>query len=95
MNTIKYNASTLAAVALAISTEETRYYLNGVMLNGITAVATDGHLMTVAVDDSNPIMFDHNGDGQKQLTARFLIGNGLCRQQTIARYRMARSVLTY
>ena len=52
MNTIKYNASTLAAVALAISTEETRYYLNGVMFDGQKAVATDGHLMTVAVDNT-------------------------------------------
>jgi len=33
----------IAYVAPAISTEETRYYLNGVWLEGDVAVATDGH----------------------------------------------------
>ena len=51
---IKYNAKILAAVALAISTEKTRYYLNGVCIQGRQAVATDGHIMTVASDDSLP-----------------------------------------
>jgi len=43
----------LARVALAVSTEETRYYLNGIYLHAVDewtvrAVATDGHRMNVA-----------------------------------------------
>lgn len=48
---IEYNAKKLAAVAFAMSTEKSRYYLCGVYFNGQLAVATDGHLMTVAHDD--------------------------------------------
>ena len=48
---IKYDARLLATVALAVSTGETRYYLKGVMIEGRKAVATNGHLMTVATDD--------------------------------------------
>ena len=47
---IEYNATKLAAVAFAMSTEETRYYLCGVYFKGSLAVATDGHMMTVAND---------------------------------------------
>ena len=63
---IEIDAKTLAAVAIAQSTESTRYYLCGVCFDGDDAVATDGHLLTVAVwinrdlaildDDAAPIM---------------------------------------
>ncbi|WP_339765801.1 DNA polymerase III subunit beta [uncultured Hoeflea sp.] len=46
-------AAMLAAVSFAISTEETRYYLNGVYLHSagdqLIAVATDGHRLARAV----------------------------------------------
>lgn len=46
-------AAQLAAVSFAISTEETRYYLNGVYLHAtgeqLIAVATDGHRLARAV----------------------------------------------
>ncbi|MEP3245125.1 MAG: hypothetical protein ABJN40_13265 [Sneathiella sp.] len=48
---IKFDATKLAAVALVQSTEETRYYLNGVYFFGKLAVATDGHILTVAYDE--------------------------------------------
>lgn len=35
-------------VALAMSTEETRYYLNGILFNKAGLVATDGHRMNIA-----------------------------------------------
>lgn len=54
-------ASALSAVAFAISTEETRYYLNGVYLHpvegGALLVATDGHRLAkrfVAAADAPP-----------------------------------------
>jgi len=63
---IEIDAKTLAAVAVAQSTESTRYYLCGVCFDGDDAVATDGHLLTVAVwinrdlaildDEAAPIM---------------------------------------
>lgn len=47
--TAQINLQTLSAVALAASTEETRFYLNGVFLqidaDGATYVATDGHIL--------------------------------------------------
>ncbi len=48
--TIRFNAKLLAAVGVAISTDQTRYYLRGVYFHDTKAVATDGHLMTVATD---------------------------------------------
>lgn len=47
-----FDAKLFAAVAYAMSHEETRYYLNGVYLEGNLAVATNGHLLTVAYDDA-------------------------------------------
>jgi len=47
---VQIDAKTLAAVAVAQSTEATRYYLNGVCFDGEDAVATDGHMLTVALD---------------------------------------------
>mgnify|MGYP004450760269 CR=1 FL=1 len=47
---IQFNAQKLAAVAVAKSCDETRYYLNGVFISGDTAVATDGHMLTKAND---------------------------------------------
>lgn len=49
----QFNAQKLAAVAIAQSTEATRYYLNGVCLHGDTAVATDGHILTKAIDQEH------------------------------------------
>ena len=55
---LKFNAKKLAAVAIAQeSSGGARYYLEGVYLSGDKAVAIDGHLMTVATDDS----FDNDG----------------------------------
>lgn len=48
---LKFNATKLAAVAVAQSTEETRYYLCGVYFTENKAVATDGHVLTVATND--------------------------------------------
>jgi len=63
---IQIDAKTLAAVAVAQSTEATRYYLGGVCFDGEDAVATDGHLLTVALgaveverqdgEDASPIL---------------------------------------
>ena len=47
---IEIDAKTLAAVAIAQSTETTRYYLCGVCFDGDDAVATDGHLLTVSTN---------------------------------------------
>ena len=49
---IKFDAKLLAATALAQSTESTRYYLNGVYLDGHRAVATDGHVLNIARDEN-------------------------------------------
>lgn len=49
---ITFNATKLAAVSLAQSTEATRYYLNGVYFEGKLAVATDGHMLTCAYDEN-------------------------------------------
>ena len=46
----QFNAQKLAAVAIAQSFDATRYYLNGVYLHGDTAVATDGHMLTKAIE---------------------------------------------
>lgn len=45
---IIFEANKVAAAAIAISRDETRYYLNGVFFQGGHAIATDGHLLTVA-----------------------------------------------
>ena len=45
---IRIGAKILAAVALARSFEDTRYYLNGVYISEDKAVATDGHIMPIA-----------------------------------------------
>lgn len=53
---ITVNAQTFARVALAQSTDPTRYYLNGVCIQphprgeGATMVATDGHMLLAAHD---------------------------------------------
>lgn len=53
---------TLASVAIAISTEETRYYLNGAYLHAIDgnlrAVATDGHRMAMYTTDAPWLLSD-------------------------------------
>ena len=49
---IKFDATKLAAVSIAQSDEATRYYLCGVYFEGSLAVATDGHILTVANDES-------------------------------------------
>lgn len=52
---VKVDARAYAAVMLGQSTEETRYYLNGVYVEpnpagGVTLVATDGHVLIAAHD---------------------------------------------
>ena len=47
---IEFDATLLAAVALAQSTDVSRYYLCGVYFDGQSAVATDGRVMTAARD---------------------------------------------
>lgn len=48
---VTLNIRALRAVLVAVSTEETRYYLNGINLeftpDGVTMAATDGHRMIV------------------------------------------------
>lgn len=41
--TLFVNADDLAFVAIAMSTEQVRYYLNGICFNGADMVSTDGH----------------------------------------------------
>lgn len=53
----KVSAKAYAAVMLAVSTEKTRYYLNGVLIEpcpigGVNLVATNGHLI-IAVHDKD------------------------------------------
>jgi hypothetical protein len=50
---IIFNATKLAAVAQAQSKEETRYYLRGVYFDGNIAVATDGNIATIAIDEDS------------------------------------------
>ncbi len=50
---ITYNARLLAAVAVALEAKDNRYYLKGVYFTGALAVATDGHIMTVATDSNH------------------------------------------
>jgi hypothetical protein len=47
MTTITFNRECLKAVAPFVSTEETRYYLNGVYIADGLLVATDGHRLAV------------------------------------------------
>lgn len=53
--TTQINLRTLAAVSLVASNEETRYYLNGVLIearaDSVTYVATDGHRLIAVRDD--------------------------------------------
>jgi len=55
MTTFTINLRALKSVAITASTEETRYYLNGVCLvhsaAGLIMVATDGHRMSVVKQD--------------------------------------------
>jgi len=55
---VQINARLLKAVATAMSSEETRYYLKGVHVqfgpSGFTLCATDGHRMIVARQDYQP-----------------------------------------
>jgi hypothetical protein len=55
MTTFTINLRALKSVAITASTEETRYYLNGVCLvhsaSGLIMVATDGHRMSVVKQD--------------------------------------------
>ena len=50
------NKSDFDFIALAMSTAETRYYLNGVLFNKNGLVATDGHRMNIAEFDTG---FNH------------------------------------
>ena len=56
---IKYNATKLAATAIAQSVEQTKYYLNGVYFDGQTTIATDGHMLTISYDPDSRV--DKNG----------------------------------
>lgn len=53
MNT--FDAKLFGAVSYAVSTDESRYYLNGVYLVGGMVVATDGHMMAIAHDPNAKI----------------------------------------
>lgn len=52
---IKFNASKLAAVAIANATEETSRYFYGVYFYGKYAVTTDGNMITIAYDPDSVI----------------------------------------
>ena len=54
----RFDARKLATLQSAISTEKMRPYLNGVFFDGCRAVATDGHIMTIAHGEYNN--GDHN-----------------------------------
>ncbi len=51
---IRFNSQKLACVAQAASSEEARYYLCGVRFEDGLAIATNGHVLTVAKDDDAP-----------------------------------------
>lgn len=66
-NSIAINSKALVALNKNIaSTEETRYYLNGVLLQfragKVIAVATDGHILASAVIGTYSDDFAHTGD---------------------------------
>lgn len=71
------NLRTLKAVALAASTEETLFYLNGVLLDiaphRVIYVATDGHRMLVA----HEALDAESEDGPFDLTGQFIVPNGV------------------
>jgi len=59
----KHLLAAIGAVGFAISTEETRYYLNGIFIHvtevGMLFVATDGHRLAkrfVAIDDADSVL---------------------------------------
>lgn len=60
----------------AVSTEETRYYLNGISLevkdDSVIAIATDGHKM--AVQTLDPAIHDISGEWVQQILPRALCG---------------------
>ncbi len=68
---------TLAAVSLFCSTEETRYYLKGVLIEvgstGVTYVATDGHRLAARRIDT------HSDASPNSLTGRWIIPVEDCR----------------
>lgn len=77
MLTAQINLKTIAAVSLAASTDETRYYLKGVFLevarDGVTYIATDGHVLLA----SHEALAD---DAERNtLCGTFIIPIGICR----------------
>lgn len=75
--TATINLNALAATAIFASTEETRYYLNGVLLeiepDAITYVATDGHRLFSHRDDTVP------KGGSHTLLGKFIIPTSACK----------------
>ena len=57
MSIIRVNANLFRLAQMTVSTEETRYYLNGIFIQphavqGVLLVSTDGHRMTVIHDET-------------------------------------------
>ena len=50
MTTLTFRIESLKAVSTCVSTEETRYYLNGVFFKDGLMISTDGHRMAVIKD---------------------------------------------
>lgn len=81
MKTATIDVAALKAAAHAVSTEETRYYLNGVLVEitvrAVTYVATDGH-----------ILFAHRGelaDDDNTLIGQFIIPAATIKALKLAR----------
>lgn len=77
MKTTQLNLRTLNAVCLMASKEETRYYLNGVLIqcraDHVLYVATDGHRMMVVRDNIA------EGQVANELLGDFIIPTEICR----------------
>ncbi len=80
------NLKTLAAVSLAASTEETRFYLNGVLVqcraDHVMYVATDGHRLIVVRE-----AVDNTSNETGVLTGDFIIPNDVCKAFKIKKRR--------
>lgn len=84
MNMTQINLRTLKAIALAASTEETRYYLNGVLIEcretRVTYVATNGHVLLCAYEDLPK---------QEPGAAPYMVGNWIVPNATIKAIKLS------
>lgn len=101
MNTATIDISALKAAAFAVSTEETRYYLNGVLLE-ITAretryVATDGHILfahKAELPNYGPVKGEPIGTVNGSAPDNTLLGSFIIPSATIKAIKLAKRAST-